>query len=336
MKYKLVVCGGTFDHLHKGHKSFLKQMLELSDEILLGLTTDEFVAKKNRDQVFESYEIRKNTLLEFFEKESAKEKVRIEPIDDNYIPQQWHTLPIEAIVVSQDSKRGAEEINIQRAAKNLPQLLVEIIPMVYSEDNQIVSSSRIRTGQINRDGRLYIKPEWKEKNLFLPDELRDELKKPLGELITNPKQWLSEQSVTEIPHAITVGDVITRWFNDNSLSQSLSIIDFVVERQVKYNNIKELGFTQGLTVVDVESPPAIITGLLIKNIIDAFSEIKQGKKIIIIIDGEEDLAVLPCLLVAPLGWNIFYGQPGSGFVHITVTEEEKEKAYNIASKFTVE
>jgi uncharacterized protein (UPF0218 family) len=55
--------------------------------------------------------------------------------------------------------------------------------------------------------------------------------------------------------------------------------------------------------------------------------------VILKIIGEEDLAVLPLILAAPLDTIIYYGQPNKGLVKILVSEENKERAYNILLKF---
>lgn len=40
-----VVCAGTFDHLHPGHISFLKQASELGDELIVIVARDETVKR---------------------------------------------------------------------------------------------------------------------------------------------------------------------------------------------------------------------------------------------------------------------------------------------------
>ena len=54
---------------------------------------------------------------------------------------------------------------------------------------------------------------------------------------------------------------------------------------------------------------------------------------VIKIDGEEDLSFLPVMLLSPLGFTVYYGQPNEGLVEVKVTEENKEKVYDLVSKF---
>ncbi|MFH0922831.1 MAG: DUF359 domain-containing protein, partial [Candidatus Micrarchaeota archaeon] len=57
--------------------------------------------------------------------------------------------------------------------------------------------------------------------------------------------------------------------------------------------------------------------------------IHAKKRVLVKVKGEEDLAVLPAVLVAPLNSVIAYGQPGDGAVIVRVTEKIKEKAAKI-------
>jgi len=67
MKYNLVVCGGTFDHFHRGHKEFLRYILSISRKVLIGLTTDKYVKAKNNSKWVEDYQLRKQKIMEFLE-----------------------------------------------------------------------------------------------------------------------------------------------------------------------------------------------------------------------------------------------------------------------------
>ena len=58
-----------------------------------------------------------------------------------------------------------------------------------------------------------------------------------------------------------------------------------------------------------------------------------GNKVVIKVNGEEDMAVIPVVLASPLGYEIYYGQPGKGVVKIIVTEKIKGEIKNLISKF---
>ncbi|MGN0768902.1 MAG: glycerol-3-phosphate cytidylyltransferase [Christensenellales bacterium] len=58
---KKVITYGTFDLLHYGHINLLKRAKEFGDYLVVGLSTDEFNAQKNKKCYF-SYEERKQML----------------------------------------------------------------------------------------------------------------------------------------------------------------------------------------------------------------------------------------------------------------------------------
>ncbi len=60
---KKVLTYGTFDLFHHGHKNILKSAREFGDYLIVGLSTDEFNAIKNKNDVHDSYEKRKENLL---------------------------------------------------------------------------------------------------------------------------------------------------------------------------------------------------------------------------------------------------------------------------------
>ena len=44
--FSLIAMGGTFDIVHKGHLTLLTHAFEISDKVIIGLTSDEFAEKK--------------------------------------------------------------------------------------------------------------------------------------------------------------------------------------------------------------------------------------------------------------------------------------------------
>ncbi|MBI2028256.1 MAG: pantetheine-phosphate adenylyltransferase [Candidatus Levybacteria bacterium] len=336
MKYNLVVCGGTFDHFHKGHEEFLRFSLSHGNNLIIGLTSDEYVRKsKVKDQkskLIELYEERKISLLNFLKQERILDRVKIVKIEDVFGPTLDKSLQIDAIVVSKNTVPGAELINSKRKELGLKEIEVLIAPSVRGEDGKLISSRQIRDGEIDTDGKTFINPAFLRKPLFLPKDLRYALKKPFGNLIYDLSKY---QSQFKLDLVATVGDVTTKKFNDLKIIHKISVIDFNVGRKKIFSKLDELDFpdlTSKSIIFKIKNPPSNITPLLFKACQKAWG---KNNELIILIDGEEDLAVLPLVLTAPLGTNIFYGQPNEGVVRVEVTEECKGRAYDLVSRFKV-
>jgi hypothetical protein len=146
--------------------------------------------------------------------------------------------------------------------------------------------------------------------LILNKNLRSEFKKPLGDLYSSldeVEDFLKSKYDEEL--LISVGDVTTQKLQKAGLVPHLGIIDNIIERKpasydVVYDNV----------TLNVKNPPGVITDELQASIKKAFQLVKSGFRVLIMVDGEEDLAVLPCILMAPSGSLVLYGQPGEGLV----------------------
>jgi cytidyltransferase-like protein len=322
-RYKLVVCGGTFDLFHAGHKSFLNDVLAQSEKVLLGITDDSYTQSFKNGLGIEDFQTRKFAVEQFLNSIGASDRVQVVEINSAYEPYMETSTDYQAIVVTEQTEKVVREINVKRQQNNVPQLEIVISPMQKAEDGGLISSTRIRNGEINRDGRLYLNPKWQDKNLILPENLRPALQNPWGDVLNEIPQGINGAKT------VVVGDATAQKFNEKKVGQFLSIIDFLIHREVKFHQLSELGFN-GQNVQQVKNPPGIVTLELFQAIQSAFN---NKNKTVILIDGEDDLVVLPVLLIAPLGFSIFYGQHDEGLVHVLVTEENKEKAYKLAQSF---
>ena len=47
-EFSLVATGGTFDIIHRGHLTLLSNAFDISDKVIIGLTSDELAAKKGK------------------------------------------------------------------------------------------------------------------------------------------------------------------------------------------------------------------------------------------------------------------------------------------------
>jgi cytidyltransferase-like protein len=152
-KFRKVAVGGTFDELHKGHRRLLVKAFEIGENVLIGLCTDEFVKRMGKPHVTASYEARLKELQAFLERSSLIDKAEIIPLNDPY----GNTLTdkcIEALVVSEETEKVAIQITQKRSEAQLPSLEIVTISMVPAENYKPISTTRIRKGEIDREGHL--------------------------------------------------------------------------------------------------------------------------------------------------------------------------------------
>lgn len=151
---KKVVLGGTFTQLHKGHKKLLRKAVSISSNIEIGLVADEATKGKMLSHMIEDFKKRKNILIKFLKKIKKKDlKVRIVPIHDPYGPS-IHDPHLTDIVVTEETLPRAVEINKIRKRKNLRPLHIHVVKMVEAKDGRYIRSSRIRCGEIDKEGNV--------------------------------------------------------------------------------------------------------------------------------------------------------------------------------------
>lgn len=152
-KFRKVAVGGTFDEFHRGHKVLLIKAFEIGGHVLIGLCTDEFVKKMGKPHVTAPYEERLKELQAFLKALGLSDKAEIIPLNDPY----GNTLTdrcIEALVVSEETEKIAIKINQKRSESLLPPLTIVTISMVPAENYKPISTTRIRQGEIDREGHL--------------------------------------------------------------------------------------------------------------------------------------------------------------------------------------
>lgn len=133
--------------------------------------------------------------------------------------------------------------------------------------------------------------------------LRGEFARPVGRDLSTEE--LKQHNAKQI---ITVGDVVSLTARENGLVPFLSIYDGFTERH-EHTGFADLVIREGLGETVVENP----AGTIMPALDEAVANILTGKEPgIIRVVGEEDLALLPCVLYAPDGAMVVYGWPGKG------------------------
>ena len=163
---------------------------------------------------------------------------------------------------------------------------------------------------------------------ILPDHLRNELKEPLGILVNEQELLLKLKNER---HIVSVGDQVTYTLLMNSIKPIFCIIDYKTKRNICEKEIIKLLKKFGKKTIKIENPPKIITDELWETIELIYKkfEIESYK---IEIDGEEDLAALPAILLAPRDVTIIYGLPNKGVVIVKANDENKNKVQKILDK----
>lgn len=104
----VVALGGTFDHLHAGHKILLSMAAWItSRKLIVGVTDDTLLKSKSNAHVLESLDTRRNNVREFLELFKPGLEYDIVTINDVYGPTGWD-LDIQGLVVSRETINGAE------------------------------------------------------------------------------------------------------------------------------------------------------------------------------------------------------------------------------------
>ncbi|OPX58556.1 MAG: Phosphopantetheine adenylyltransferase [Methanobacterium sp. PtaB.Bin024] len=146
-KYRKVAVGGTFDKFHEGHRLLIETAFQIGDEILIGVTSDEFGGLKGE---IEPCDVRMSNLNSLLKNRSNYIIARLEEhygptVDDN---------SIDAIVVSSETEATAKKINQIRQEKGMKPLDIITISMVLAQDGKPISSTRIRRGEIDSHGKV--------------------------------------------------------------------------------------------------------------------------------------------------------------------------------------
>ena len=144
-RYSKVAVGGTFDKFHDGHKKLLSTAFEIADNVEIGVTSDAFGGLKGD---IDSCKVRMKNLKSFFKDYS---NFIIVPLEDPYGTTIYDS-DFDAIVVSEETEPTAVEINEIRISKGMNPIDIVVVSFVLAYDGTPISSTRIRRGEINKNG----------------------------------------------------------------------------------------------------------------------------------------------------------------------------------------
>ncbi len=345
-KYPHLVLGGTFDRFHTGHKSLIDLAFKLAKKVSIGITKKDFVKDKPLSFLIEDYDKRKKTLRQYLSKKDWLSRARLVPLADIY----GTTLAekdIDAVLVSKRTSKNALKINRKRRLIGFSPLKIIVASDVLADDGKLVTSERIRQGEIDREGRSYLKIFQGKEQLILPQQLREDLRKPLGRVFYGKEDHLEATARKTLqcfktlkwPVVIAVGDIITLSLLKVGFNPSVKIIDFRSKRRQLDTAFFTLLRQLSSLPLSLPSPfinrPGTIESKTVEAVYRAIQKaVYKKEKPWVIVSGEEDLLTLPAILLSPLQSLVLYGHFKYGVIGVVVEEEIKNKTRKIIKKFT--
>lgn len=170
------------------------------------------------------------------------------------------------------------------------------------------------------------------KRYCLPDELRAELRKLHGDLYPGNGIETAKLIIKDLNNPtkiISVGDIVTYNLLNIGLIPNISFVDDRTKRGPASDKIMHGTKHPRFKTITVENPPGVITEELLQEVSKAMH---SDSPIRIFVKGEEDLAALPAIALAPLSSVIIYGLPDEGAVLVRVTQEKKKEIQSLLDR----
>lgn len=317
-KYSRVAVGGTFDHFHQGHKRLFDRAFGVASQVIVGITSDSFVSGKPMSDAIWNYSKRERNVRQFLQDRYPGNYFEIITLDDIY-GTTLTDMSIEALIITPETKPGADLVNQKRMQLGLEMLPLEMVDLLFDQAQEKLASARIRMGVTDQQGRVF-------GQVFAQDidlrEVSSELKQPMGDLINVDiaKTFIHESRPRMIA---VVGDVSITKFIENQIQADLMIFDNMTKREVFAHSS-----LPNWPRLKIQNPAGWVSSLAVGGLVQALEELP----VLVEVEGEEDLLTLPLILLSPIGSVIYYGQPDEGLVQVVVDIETKNKWYAFVQK----
>ena len=151
-KFSLIAMGGTFDIIHHGHMTLLSTAFDISEKVIIGLTSDEFVQKKGKTPIHKYDERLKNLISVIFHK-FPNTDFEISQLNNDFGPAVLEK-DVQALIVSDETKNQGNILNKLRTERNISPVEIIVVPMTLAKDGKRISTTRIKNSEIDSDGNL--------------------------------------------------------------------------------------------------------------------------------------------------------------------------------------
>ena len=158
----------------------------------------------------------------------------------------------------------------------------------------------------------------------------------ISENIPKIKEWTKKQKKN--PQFVCVGDIVSQGFlNDKLLSSYLKMC--IIDEKTKRGEFQISANLVEYYITRIHNPPGMLRSSALREV---EKQLESSQKTLIVVDGEEDLLVIPAILHAPENTWVVYGQPPvtdledefpAGLVMIAVNDEMKARVQNLLDQF---
>ena len=153
-KFNVVATGGTFDVIHIGHLALLSKAFEQGKKVVIGVSSDEFAdTVRGKGKITHTYELRVANLRQVIQANFGDVIYEITKLNTTYGPTVLSG-EVDALIASSETAKKVSEINEIRSNKGIRPLVIVTVDMIRADDGNPISSSRIRSGQIDPLGKL--------------------------------------------------------------------------------------------------------------------------------------------------------------------------------------
>ena len=163
---------------------------------------------------------------------------------------------------------------------------------------------------------MFLKGDFK-----IPESLREKLREPYGRLFYDIKEAMEYNGGLDI---ISVGDFVSYSLYSINVKPKIFVVDGHVRRKP---------FDKKIPIDYAVLKAKNKAGWITKDLwMAAQSALGSKKPARVEVDGEEDMAVLPFMLMADYGFSVMYGLFDRGVCVIKVDESAKKTARNLLKK----
>ncbi len=164
---------------------------------------------------------------------------------------------------------------------------------------------------------------WRDRRL--PHAMRPDLRRPLGPVMSGAEAL---EAVRNAAKVVTVGDACTVDLAARGRVPDVAVVDFRTKRTVD-PDLRAKVEAIGDRVLTTINPPTTLTRAMWRALSEAF---KSAERVRIEVLGEEDLAALAAIELAPEGTAVLYGMPDAGVVVVTVDARAKAAVRDLLAR----